>query len=441
MTKSAPDLAPASRRFQYTPLAKIASGGTATVYIGARGARRELVALKRPHPHVLEDPRQRREVLREATIAATLRHPNIVGVREVEAQGDELQLVMEYVEGAALGSLIALEARRDGRIPTGVALRILLDACQGLAAVHAETDPDGTLLGLVHRDVSPQNILVGVDGRARLTDFGLARAVYTGAPSTTQGTLKGKLGYMAPEYVHSGQVDRAVDVFAMGVVTWETLAGLRLFRGENEAQTLDRVLREDPGLLAEIAAELAPIDPVVASATSKTPETRLASAIELIAALTEATKAAGLVADHAAVAAYVRSVVGAELAQRSVEVARARGARSRKYWMGAIVVGVAGVVGVATTVALERSAPPATSTSTSTSTSTATPTATPTPTPTPTPTSTPTPTPTPTPTSTPTSTPTPTATATSTPHSTPAGSQRSRTPSLPPNPYERHPAR
>jgi serine/threonine-protein kinase len=330
-------------RFRYTPLAKIASGGTATVFVGARsrGAPGALVALKRPHAHILEDARQRNEVLREARVAASLHHPNVVGVREVETLGEDIQLVMDYVEGAALGSLIALEARRDARIPAPVALRILLDACEGLAAVHAATDPRGALLGLVHRDVSPQNILVGVDGRARLTDFGLAKAVYAGAPSTTQGTLKGKLGYMAPEYVNRGQVDRSVDIFAMGVVIWEALAGRRLFRGENEVQTLDRLLREEAPSLASLDSALEPLaafDDVIAKATKKEPSERLASTVELVDALGAAVRAAGMVASPEDVAAYVRGAVGAEIAERDRAVRGALRARSRPLWIGGGVV-------------------------------------------------------------------------------------------------------
>src|ERR1700720_3617702 len=121
---------PDESRFRFTPLAKIASGGTATVYVG-RGPG-GLVALKRPHPHVLEDERQRAALLREAQIAASLHHPNIVEVREVEAPGAQMQLVMTYVEGSALGALIALEAKRDLRMPPNIAVRIVIDACAGL---------------------------------------------------------------------------------------------------------------------------------------------------------------------------------------------------------------------------------------------------------------------------------------------------------------------
>jgi eukaryotic-like serine/threonine-protein kinase len=342
-------------RFRFDALAKIASGGTASVYVGA-GPGGELVALKRPHAHVLEDRRQRATLLREAELASSLHHPCIARVREVETAGEELQLVMDYVEGAALGTLIADEARADGRLPPRVAVRIVLDACAGLEAVHEQRDPAGRALGLVHRDVSPQNILVGTDGVARLSDFGIAKAVYEGAPSTTQGTLKGKLGYMAPEYVRRGAIDRAVDIFAMGVVLWESLAGRRLFRGENEAETLDRVLRDEPPPLAEVAPELAPFDAVVAGAVAKDPGARFPAASSLAAALEGAAPAIGGAASHAEVGAYVAQAAGAELASRRAAIAAARPARSRRLARGAAIagVGLAAAVGLVAVVSRGR---------------------------------------------------------------------------------------
>jgi serine/threonine-protein kinase len=325
-----------ARGFRFEPLAKVASGGTATVYVGAalRDTSGATVALKRPHPHVLDDARQRATLLREAKVAAGLHHPNIVQVREIEEVGGELQLVMDYVEGTALGTLIALEAEGARRMPVPIAVRILLDATAGLVALHEQRDPEGRVLGLVHRDVSPQNILVGIDGAARLTDFGLARAAYDGAPSTTQGTLKGKLGYMAPEYVSHGQVDPGVDVFAMGVVLWETLAGQRLFRGDNEGQTLDRVLHEPAAPLAAIAPELAVFDGLLARALAKDPRDRLASAQALRGELEAITSAAGAPATRQEVGAYVARAASVELDERGARVSEALARRRRRAMLG-----------------------------------------------------------------------------------------------------------
>jgi eukaryotic-like serine/threonine-protein kinase len=330
--------------FRFAPLTKIASGGTATVYVGAGRGNPTLVALKRPHAHVLEDERQRAALLREARLAAALRHPNIVVVRFVEESGEHLQLVMDYVEGSALGTLIALAAKKDERLPAGVAVRIVLDACEGLQAVHDHRDEAGRVLGLVHRDVSPQNILVGLDGVAKIADFGLAKAMYEGAPSTTQGTLKGKLGYMAPEYVNRGQLDRTIDVFAMGVVLWEALAGRRLFRGDNEAQTLDRILRAEVPPLREVDPQLSRFDPIVARALAKDPLQRFSSSDALARALEPVAKEAHALATREQVAAYVERAVCGELARRREEVERARVHRgwrnARPLVWGALVTAV-----------------------------------------------------------------------------------------------------
>jgi hypothetical protein len=291
------------------------------------------VALKRPHPHVLDDARQRATLLREAKVAASLHHPNIVQVREVEEVGHELQLVMDYVEGTDLGTLVASSAEAGGRIPVAIAIRIVLDATAGLAALHEQRDTEDRVLGLVHRDVSPQNILVGVDGVARLTDFGLAKAAYDGVPSTTQGTLKGKLGYMAPEYVSTGQVDPGVDVFAMGVVLWEALAGRRLFRGENEGQTLDRVLHQPAASLGTVAPELVAYDAVLSRALAKKPAERLGSARALLEEIERVASGSGRVATREEVGAYVARAASVELEGRRERVSQVLTARRRKRVM------------------------------------------------------------------------------------------------------------
>ena len=188
-------------------LLRIASGGMGTVYLGRqRGPAgfQRLVAIKRAHPHLLEDTSVVRMLAREARLASLVRHPNVVGVTDVEVSDGELLLVMEYVEGGLLAEVVAGEL-----LPIGVALRIILDACEGLDAVHRTLDERGRLLGLVHRDVSPQNILVGVDGVARIADLGIAR------PSAGQGTttvVRGKPSYMAPEYVSTAKATAATDV-------------------------------------------------------------------------------------------------------------------------------------------------------------------------------------------------------------------------------------
>jgi len=291
----------------------------ATVYLGAaRGDHgfRQLVAIKRPHAHLVEDADFRATLLTEARLAANVHHANVVDVRDVEAVGDSIQLVMDYVEGAALGDLIVAWSNGGPRVPPAVAVRIALDACAGLHAAHELRGDDGRTLGLVHRDVSPQNVLVGTDGIARLTDFGIAKCVETSKNETTRGTLKGKLGYMAPEYVRGQAIDRRADVFALGVVLWESLAGKRLFRGSNDAETIDRVQHAPIPRVSEIADVGNALDDVVARALARDRDARFATAEAFGATLQDAARAAALVATAADVGAHVRSVAGDEIERR-----------------------------------------------------------------------------------------------------------------------------
>ncbi len=297
---------------RYEPLLKIASGGTAAVYVGAASGGlgfRQLVAIKRPHAHLADDPQFVASLLEEAKIASRLRHANVVDVRDVEADEDGVDLVMDYVEGASLSDLI-----RSWSAPQiAVAIRIVLDACEGLRAVHDLETDDGAALGLVHRDVSPANVLVGLDGVARIADFGLAKPLYAVERTTSEGALRGKLGYMAPEYIRGKKdIDRRIDVFAMGVVLWEALARKRLFRGENDGDTLERVQRmaapelEGLGLRARVCEVL---DAVVARALAKDPAERYARMEDLATDLARVAKNRGLEATPA----DVRDSFGADL--------------------------------------------------------------------------------------------------------------------------------
>ncbi len=298
---------------------KIASGGMATVFLGALQGQlgfRQLVAIKRPHPHLTDDRGFRDAWLREARLASGIHHANVVDVRDIEVVGDAIQIVMDYIEGASLGELVSARARDGQRLPAGVAVRVVLDACAGLHAAHEACDDDGHSLELVHRDVSPQNILVGVDGVARVTDFGIAKCAGSAEQATSQGMLKGKAGYMAPEYVRGEVIDRRADVFALGVVLWEALAGKRLFRGDNDSDTLARVLLAQAPPVSEGDAALAPLDAAIARALSADRASRFATAEDLARAIEQAAAPAGLIATHVDVGRFVRQEVGERLAER-----------------------------------------------------------------------------------------------------------------------------
>lgn len=302
---------------RYEIVAKIASGGMATVYLGVlKGPYgfEQIVAIKRLHPHLLDEPSSRESFLMEARMAARIRHANVVDVRDIEIIDETVQLIMPYIEGASLGSLIVTATQRKSKIPPSVVIRIMLDACAGLHAAHELKDAAGKPLGLVHRDISPQNVLVGVDGIARITDFGVARDESSNRLRTSTGLLKGKFAYMSPEYINGKRPDRRLDVFALGVVLWEALAGRRLFRGSNDGETLSRVTSVEVPRIGHLVPELGDeLDAVLEMALSKAPETRFCTAQALGAALEAIAAPANMIAPVAEVSRYVRETAREDL--------------------------------------------------------------------------------------------------------------------------------
>jgi eukaryotic-like serine/threonine-protein kinase len=315
---------------RYELLAKIASGGMATVYVGqirSSAGFRRLVAIKRAHAHIVADAALRDTLVTEARVASMIHHPHVVAVQDVEYVDGELLLVMDYVEGASLFELLAAGARLP--LSPRVAVRIALDACAGLHAAHELADIDGEPMGLIHRDISPQNVMVGVDGTARIVDFGIAKALQS-SKHTQTGTLKGKTAYMAPEYLEGGGVSRATDVFALGVTTWEALTGERLFRGRNDLETMRKVTDPTPApLLSAHVAGLGGLDEVVAKALAKDPRDRYSTALAFGDALDRAARALDLVASTTEIAVAVTSVVGVALSKRRALIRDAVNAEPR----------------------------------------------------------------------------------------------------------------
>jgi serine/threonine-protein kinase len=293
----------------------------ATVFVGSDADHPgQLVAIKVTHPHLLEIAEVRAMLETEAVVAMKLRHPNVVAVRDVMRTADKFSLVMDYVEGASLAELNV--ASKEPRVePLGISttLGILIEAGIGLAAAHDLRDESGRLLDLVHRDVSPQNILVGLDGTTCLTDFGLAKVLATSAHSTL--SLRGKVGYMAPEYIRDGDLSKLSDVFALGVVAWEALAGERLFWVGTDHGTLQAIVQDEPRRLSAVSPALAPFDPVLARALAKKPGQRWTSAAFFASALASAAEEAGLrVADRSEIAHEVERLVGEPLRRRRREI-------------------------------------------------------------------------------------------------------------------------
>ncbi len=292
----------------------------ATVYLGrisGAGGFQRFVAIKRLHPHLAREPEFIQMFLDEARLAARIHHPNVVPILEIGASEQGYYIVMEYVEGDTLGRLIGQSARSEKQLPIPVATRILIDTLTGLHAAHDLADDDGHALGIVHRDVSPQNVLVGVDGSSRLSDFGVARA--TSKLSTTQnGQLKGKLAYMAPEQARGiKDIDRRADIFAAGVVFWEALTGRRLFTGDGEADTFNKVLNEPIPLLGSAMPAVHPaLETVLAKALHRDREGRYATAAAFADDVEQAMREIGAVGTHKDVSAYLYAVLGSEIAQQ-----------------------------------------------------------------------------------------------------------------------------
>jgi len=250
------------------------------------------VAIKRLRPELAHDERAATSLMDEAKIAARIVHPNVVTILDVVRTEEDLYIVMEYIEGASLSALLGDAASRGERIPISIACALVLDVLAGLHAAHESRDADGAALGVIHRDVSPQNILVGSDGRARVLDFGIAKAIGR-SYETMRHEIRGKPSYMAPEQLRRGEVDRRVDVWAAGVVAWEVLTGERLFRGASERDCVMKVLRLDvPAPSSRVPTVPAAIDAVVLRALARDPALRFPTTAAMAADLARAAPVA-----------------------------------------------------------------------------------------------------------------------------------------------------
>jgi serine/threonine-protein kinase len=272
---------------RYQLVSRLATGGMAEVYLARHGELsgfKTLVVVKKVLPHLAQNPDFIAMFLDEARIASLLDHPNVVRIYEVGRAQNEYFLAMELVQGKPLASLVQRSERLNSAIDHKLAALVVAQAAAGLQHAHELKDPTGAPLGLVHRDVSPQNILISFEGSVKLIDFGIARAL--GRLNDTQnGSMKGKIGYMAPEQARGEDVDPRADVFALGVVLWELVTGRRLFRRDTEFATMRAVLDDPidfPSNVAEVNEEL---DDIVMKALAREPAERYQAAEEMRADL------------------------------------------------------------------------------------------------------------------------------------------------------------
>jgi serine/threonine-protein kinase len=273
---------------RYELLVPIATGGTASVWAarmkGSRGFEK-VVAAKVMLAELLDDPDAETMFLDEARTVARIRHPNVAEVLDLGEERGVLFLVMEWVDGEPL-TVIAREARALGGVPLRIALKIAKQACAGLHAAHELLDDHGQHVGLVHRDVSPQNLLVGHDGQVKVIDFGVAKAT-SNQLRTNVGHLKGKVAYMAPEQALGDPVDRRTDVFALGIVLYQLITGKHPFRGDNEFVTLGRIRNKEPIEAPNLLVPSLPdeVNAIIVKAISKPRDARFQTMLELQRAL------------------------------------------------------------------------------------------------------------------------------------------------------------
>lgn len=272
---------------RYRMLGLLAKGGMAEIYLALSGELtgfRTLAVLKRILPHLASDADFIRMFFDEARIVAMLDHPNIVRIIEVGQDGDEYFLAMEVVQGKPLSSLVRKAVKQNTPLTQAQSAYLVAQAANGLGYAHNLVDAAGRPLNVVHRDVSPQNILISYEGAVKVIDFGVARALGR-STETRPGGLKGKIQYMAPEQAISGRVDRRSDVFALGVVLWEAICGRRPFRRETELEMLRAIAEESvppPSNFVRIPARL---ESIVMRALQKNPADRFQTAQEMALAL------------------------------------------------------------------------------------------------------------------------------------------------------------
>lgn len=305
---------------RYEVYEEIARGGMASVHLGRSiepGAPR-VVAIKKLHADLAADPRFVAMFVDEARMSARVHHPNVVAPREslVRAAHGELCLVMEYVHGDTLSHLVARAIRRNLLLPPTVAVGMMVGVLRGLHAAHEATTDDGMPLQMVHRDVSPQNIMIGTDGLARILDFGVAKSTKPEG-TTNRREIAGKPGYQAPEQLRYEPVDRRADIFAAGVVLWELLAGRRLFRHNEPRVAWVNILSGEIPAPSHFNTSVSPaLDAVVLRALERDCRQRYLDARTFASALAEALPPAST----PEVGNWVKHVSGYLLTKRAARI-------------------------------------------------------------------------------------------------------------------------
>lgn len=304
----------------YAVCDEIATGGMATVHLGRllgpEGFSR-VVAIKKLHPQFAKDPEFLTMFLDEARIVAPIRHPNVVQTLDILESDDGLVIVMDYVHGETLARLVRAAKAKSERVPLRIACSIMANVCLGLHAAHEVRSPTGAALEIVHRDISPQNIIISTDGAASVLDFGVAKAEGRLA-HTREGEIKGKIAYMAPEQLR-GEVDRRTDIFACGIVLWELACGRRMFEGAGDADILTRLMTAQIDPPSKHVPDLPrPLVECIMKALHARPSERFGTAKELALAIESAIG----IAAPSEVGEWVERMASERLGARAAIVSR-----------------------------------------------------------------------------------------------------------------------
>ena len=315
---------------RYELLLPIAQGGMASVWAarlkGTRGFQK-MVAIKTMLPGLIDDPQFERMFLDEASLASQVRHPHVIEIMDLGEQDGILYIVMEWVDGEPISVILKYAAARGG-IPLPVAVHVAIQASRGLHAAHELRDDTGSLVGLVHRDVSPQNVLLTYDGVVKVVDFGVAKVTNRASSETRAGQLKGKIAYMSPEQLKGDKIDRRTDVFAMGIMLYMMTTGRHPFRGDDEPSTIRQITAEEPAVPPStlVANYPSALEQVVMQAIAKDPAKRLPTANDVVVALTRAMPPA----TDEEVAAFLRTLLPDRLEKRKATIKSALEAADRR---------------------------------------------------------------------------------------------------------------
>lgn len=333
-------LRPGTRLGRYELLVPIARGGMARVWAarqhGTRGFQK-LVAIKTILPHLAEEPEFERMFLDEARIASGVHHPNVCEIYELGEERRTLYLAMEWVNGDSFSRALRISGKVDP-VDFGVAARIIADACAGAHAAHELEDDNGQKQNVVHRDLSPHNILVNWDGFTKVCDFGVAKAMNQLHEVTSAGQLKGKISYMSPEQVTGDPVDRRSDIFSLGCVLYEATVGRRPFRGEGDHNVMQAIVNGQFDLPSQLIRHYPrDLERVVVRALAHVPNQRFASAELMRYALEEYLQKSGALVTQSHVAAVIRTRLGEMLEKRRDKIKKVSNQGEQGEWSPASV--------------------------------------------------------------------------------------------------------